>query len=90
LAEYWCGRMLAEGRGAAPDATAARACFLRAAEHDNADAEVAVGEMLVNGRGGPPDLPRAMAMFEHAAAAGHPAAVYALNVLQQREPASAD
>ena len=82
-AQYWCGRMLAEGRGVAPDPAAARACFLRAAEHHNADAEVAAGEMLINGRGGPPDRAQAMALFEHAAATGHPAALYALKVLQR-------
>jgi uncharacterized protein len=89
LAQYWCGRMLAEGRGAAIDPVAARACFLRAAEQHNADAEVAAGEMLINGRGGPPDHPRAMALFEHAAAAGHPAALYALKVLHRNERDSA-
>lgn len=80
-AQYWCGRMLAEGRGASLDVVAAREWFLKAAEQGNADAEVAAGEMLVNGRGGPPDPDKAMALFRHAAAAGHPGALLALDIL---------
>jgi TPR repeat protein len=73
--------MVAEGRGAAPDPTAARRSFLHAA-HDNPDAAVAAGEMLINGRGGPADPAQAMDLFRRAAAAGHPGALYALKVLR--------
>lgn len=85
-AQYWCGRMLAEGRGGAPDLPAARAWFLRAAGQRNADAEVAAGEMLINGRGGPPDPDMAMALFTRAAATGHPGALFALKVLRRSAP----
>jgi len=80
-AQYWCGRMRAEGRGCHPDPEAARAWFLRAAEQRNADAEAAAGEMLFNGVGGPPDQAFAMALFHRAAATGHRGALFALNVL---------
>jgi TPR repeat protein len=70
--------MRAEGRGCPPDADAARAWFLQAAELLNADAEVAAGEMLFNGRGGPPDKEGAMALFRRAASTGHPGALFAL------------
>lgn len=80
-AQYWCGRMRAEGRGCQPDPEAARAWFLRAAEQGNADAEAAAGEMLFNGVGGPADQAFAMALFNRAAAAGHRGALFALNVL---------
>jgi uncharacterized protein len=80
-AQYWCGRMRAEGRGCPSDPQAARAWFLRAAELRNADAEAAAGEMLFNGRGGPPDQAFAMVLFKRAASAGHPGALFALNVL---------
>jgi TPR repeat protein len=74
--------MLAEGRGSPVDLSAARAWFLRAAEQHNADAETAAGEMLINGRGGPPDRSMAIFLFNRAAATGHPAALFALNVLR--------
>jgi hypothetical protein len=86
IAQYWCGRMLAEGRGCAPDLGAARTWFLRAAEQRNADAEAAAGEMLINGRGGPPDRSMAMALFMRAAATGHSGASFALDVLRRSEP----
>jgi TPR repeat protein len=86
VAEYWCGRMLAEGRGSALDLPAARACFLQAAEQHNADAEAAAGEMLLNGRGGPPDRNKAMVLLMRAAAAGHRGASLALDVLRRSEP----
>lgn len=78
---YWYGRMLAEGRGCAPDQAAARTCYLRAAEGGNGDAAVAAGEMLVNGRGGKQDREAAMRLFTKAAAEGHQGARYALRVL---------
>jgi TPR repeat protein len=85
IAQYWCGRMLAEGRGGSLDLRAARAWFLQAAEQDNADAEVAAGEMLINGRGGPPDRDLGMTLFARAAAAGHRGALLALEVLRGSE-----
>jgi TPR repeat protein len=89
VAQYWCGRMLAEGRGSTPDLPAARAWFIRAAEQRNADAEVAAGEMLINGRGGPPDRSAAMALFLRAAGTGHPGALLALEALSHLEPTEA-
>jgi hypothetical protein len=80
-AQYWCGRMHAEGRGCEPNAVAARSWFLRAAAGGNADAEAVAGEMLLNGRGGPADEAAAMALFRRAAAAGHAGARFALAVL---------
>jgi len=81
VAQYWCGRMRAEGRGCPPDPRAARAWFLRAAELHNSDAEVAAGEMLINGRGGPADQELAVALFRRAASVNHPGALFALEVL---------
>jgi TPR repeat protein len=89
VAQYWYGRLLAEGRGCLPDAVAAREYFLKAAEQHNADAEVAAGEMLINGRGGPPDPDRAMELFRRAAARGHPGGLLALRVLGCQEPVNA-
>jgi TPR repeat protein len=85
-AQYWCGRMLADGRGAASDPRAARAWFLQAAEEGYADAEVAAGEMLLNGRGGPPDRIIAMVLFTRAAATGHRGAILALEILGRLSP----
>ncbi len=81
VAQYWYGRMLAEGRGTPQDLPAARDLFLRAAEQGLQDAEVVAGEMLANGRGGPRDLPTARVLFDRAAAAGHAGALYALGML---------
>ena len=47
---------------------------------------VAAGEMLINGRGGPPDKDVAMALFVRAAAAGHPGALLALELLSDPKP----
>ena len=80
-AQYWCGRMRAEGRGCPSDAQAARTWFMRAAELGNADAEAAAGEMLFNGTGGPPNQAFAMVLFKRAASTGHAGALFALNVL---------
>jgi TPR repeat protein len=85
IAQYWCGRMLSEGRGNPLDLRAARAWFLKAAEQEIADAEVAAGEMLINGRGGPPDRSLAMALFSRAAAAGHRGGLFALEMLRRSE-----
>ena len=63
------------------DPVAARLLFLKAAEGGDVDAAVAAGEMLINGRGGPADPVAAMALFQRAKAAGHPAAIHALNIL---------
>jgi TPR repeat protein len=83
IAEYWCARMLGEGRGAAQDLAAARTRFLRAAQQGFADAQAAAGEMLANGRGGPHDLAGAKALFTTAAAKGHAGALFALGLLAQ-------
>jgi TPR repeat protein len=89
IAQYWCGRMLAEGRGSTLDLPAARVWFLQAAEQHNADAEVAAAEMLINGRGGPSDRSMALALFKRAAAIGHPGALLALEVLRRSVPINA-
>jgi TPR repeat protein len=83
VAQYWCGRMQAEGRGCPSNAEAARIWFLRAAELHHADAEVAAGEMLFNGRGGPVDRELAIVLFKRAASTGHPGALFALKVLSE-------
>lgn len=80
-AQYWCGRMHAEGRGCPPDSQAARVWFLRAAALGNPDAEALAGEMLFNGRGGPPDKTLAIRLFKRAAATGHRGAIFALNAV---------
>ena len=79
------GRMLAEGRGVAPDLEEARAWFARAAESGLPDAEVAVAEMMVNGRGGPRDQSTATALFEKAARKGHVGAMFALGALARNQ-----
>ena len=58
------GRMLAEGRGVAPDLPGARAWFARAADADLPDAQVALAEMMVNGRGGPASPAAAKQLFD--------------------------
>jgi uncharacterized protein len=85
-AQYWCARMLDEGRGTAQDLPAARAGYLRAAADGLGDGAIAAGEMLVNGRGGPLDWPAGMALFRAAAARGNAAAQYALKVLEANAP----
>ena len=81
IAQYSCGRMLAEGRGVAQDLPAARRYLLQASDQGLPEAEALAGEMLLNGRGGPTDPATAMALFRHAAEAGHLGALYALGVL---------
>lgn len=85
IAQYWCGRMLAEGRGAALDLPAARMLFLRAAEQGLRDAEAAAGEMLINGRGGAPDPAAATILFTRAAASDHAGALFALGILARED-----
>jgi TPR repeat protein len=80
-AQYIYGRMLADGRGVAPDLAAAREWFARAAESGLGDAEVALAEMMLNGRGGPVDVSAARQLFEKAAGEGHVGAMFALGAL---------
>ena len=80
-AQYMYGRMLAEGRGIAPDLEEARAWFQRAADAGASDAQVALAEMMANGRGGPRDTAAALALFEKAAAKEHSGAMFALGAL---------
>ena len=80
-AQYAYARMLAEGRGVAPDMEGARAWFARAADAGIADAQVALAEMMVNGRGGPRDPAAALELFEKAAANRHSGAMFALGAL---------
>ncbi len=81
LAQYSCGRMLAEGRGVARDLVAARGFLLQASQQGLPEAEALAAEMLLNGRGGPPDLAAAKTLLREAADAGHVGALYALGVL---------
>ncbi|WP_428376903.1 tetratricopeptide repeat protein [Lichenicoccus sp.] len=81
IAQYSCGRMLAEGRGVAQDLPAARRYLLQASDQGLPDAEALAAEMLLNGRGGPTDPATAKALFRHAAEAGHLGALYALGML---------
>ena len=81
IAQYSCGRMLAEGRGVTQDLPGARRYLLQASNQGLPEAEALAGEMLLNGRGGPSDLSAAKALLRHAAEAGHLGALYALGVL---------
>ena len=81
IAQYSCGRLLAEGRGAVQDLPAARQFLLQAADHELPEAKALAGEMLLNGRGGPTDAATAKALFRQAADAGHAGALYALGVM---------
>ena len=80
-AQFMYGRMLAEGRGVAPDLREARVWFTRAADADVLDAQVALAEMMVNGRGGPGSPAAAFELFQKAAAKGHSGAMFALGAL---------
>ena len=80
-AQYIYGRMLAEGRGVAPDPRGARTWFFRAAEAGQVDGLVALAEMMLNGRGGSPAPALALELFERAAAKGHSGAMFALGAI---------
>jgi uncharacterized protein len=80
-AQYIYGRMLADGRGVAPDLVEARAWLVRASDSGMPDAQVALAEMMVNGRGGPRDVLAARRLFEKAAAQNHSGAMFALGAL---------
>jgi hypothetical protein len=80
-AQFWYGRVLAEGRGANRDPAEGRRWIARAAEAGIADAQVALGEMMLTGTGGVCDPPGALALFEKAAASGHLAAMFAIGVI---------
>ena len=81
IAQYSCGRMLAEGRGVVQDFPAARKFLLQAADNGLPEAAALAGEMLLNGRGGPRDAAGAKALFRQAADAGHLGALYGLGVM---------
>ena len=81
MAQYSCGRMLAEGRGAVQDLPAARRFLLNASDHGLPEAAALAGEMLLNGRGGPADAAVARLLFQQAADAGHLGALYGLGVM---------
>ena len=81
IAQYSCGRMLAEGRGAVQDLPAARQFLLQASDQGLPEAAALAGEMLLNGRGGPADTAGARLLFRQAADAGHPGGLYALGVM---------
>jgi TPR repeat protein len=84
-AQYWCGRLHAEGRGCPPDPKIAYAWYLKAAAQGHADAQLLAGEMLLSGRGGVMDPDGAIALFTRAAAAGHPGGKLALEMLNRRQ-----
>ena len=81
IAQYSCGLMLVEGRGAAQDLVAGRRLLLQASEQGLPEAEALAGEMLLNGRGGPADLGTAKILFRQAAEGGHAGALYALGLM---------
>ena len=81
VAQYSCGRMLAEGRGISQDLAGARRYLLQASEQGLPEAEALAGEMFLNGRGGPADLATAKKLLRGAADAGHPGSLYALGVM---------
>ena len=74
-AQFWYGRILAEGRGVDRDLKEGRKWIARAADAGIVDAQVALGEMMLTGTGGACDPPGALALFQEAAANGHPAAL---------------
>lgn len=80
-AQVRLGRMLLEGRGAAPDAPAALACFLCAAEQGDADAQNMAGRCYENGWGTERDFVRAADLYGQAAKAGLAWAQYNLGHL---------
>ncbi len=84
VAQYWSGRMHAEGRGCSSDPKIARAWYLKAAGQGLADAQVLAAEMLLNGRGGEADPEGAIALFSRAASAGHPGGQFALEILKRQ------
>jgi TPR repeat protein len=80
-AQFWYGRMLAEGRGVDANPVEGRHWIKRAADSGMIDAQVALGEMMVNGRGGPRDHAGALGFFTMAAEKGHAGAQFALGAL---------
>ena len=79
--------MLLAGDGASPDARAAFACFLCAAESDDAEGHAMLGHCLENGRGTEKDLPAATGHYRHFI--WHSARVYRYGKLAVAGPCSA-
>jgi len=77
-AQIRLGNMLLAGDGVRPDARAAFACFLCAAESGDADGHAALGHCLENGRGTEKDLPAAAGHYRRAATLGHAGAMNSL------------
>ena len=63
------------------DLEGARSWFMRAADADLPDAQVALAEMMVNGRGGPANSVAAKKLFEKAASKNHSGAMFALGAM---------
>ncbi len=80
--QYWVGRMVTMGRGAAADPAEGRVWMARAAEAGLADAEFALAEMMVDGIGGAVDHVCAAQLRERAAGKGHAGAMFALGALK--------
>jgi len=80
-AEVRWGRMLLEGHGVARDSRAALACFLRAAERGDAEAQNMAGRCHENGWGTVRDVAKAAAFYRLAADTGLAWAQYNLGHL---------
>lgn len=85
LAQYWHGRLLAEGQGVPRDEAAACACFTRAAQAGIAEAQLALADCHLHGRGVPRDVARAEAWLLEAAAQGQAGAFFTLGLLHAGE-----
>lgn len=80
-AQFWYGRMLAQGTGVPAKPRAGRGWITKAAEAGLPEAQALLGSMLVNGEGGQTDHVTAQVWFAHAAASGHAGAMFALGAL---------
>lgn len=74
-AQIRLGHMLLKGDRICPDARAAFACFMCAAENGDAEGHVMLGHCLENGRGTEKDLRAATRHYRRAAALGHAGAM---------------
>jgi len=74
-AQMRLGHMLLAGDGIGPNARAAFACFLCAAESGDADGHAMLGQCLENGWGTERDLSTAVAHYRRAATLGHAGAM---------------
>jgi localization factor PodJL len=80
-AQFEMGVRLADGRGMAQDAQAARQWFEKAARQGLPPAQYRLGAMLERGVGGAKDVKRAQDLYTQAATQGHVRAMHNLGVL---------